>query len=357
MHITFITRSMWAGGAERVIAELCKYLVKKKIKCNIITYDDAEVLYDLPASVKIFPIGECSKKKYLDKIMRYKKIREKIKELKPDVVLSMPEDIGIFVIPALLGTKIPVIVSERNNPLVMPWKKETRLFRKIFYPLASGFVFQTKEAASFFSKKIQTKGIILKNPLDLERIPIAWEKKRKKIIVGVGRLDKQKNFPLLIKAFSKFHLENNDYKLIIYGEGHLRKNLESLASSILPKGSYHFPGRKNNILDLIKDAKMFILSSDYEGSPNVLIEAMAMGMPVISTDCPSGGSSELIKNGINGILVPVNDHEKMAAEMKKLEENEEFLISLSKEAYKIREMHKDYKILESWRKYLYEFKN
>lgn len=170
-HLAIVTRNMKAGGAERVIAQLVKHFSKEQIKCTIVTLDDEEIFYDLPSEVGIYAIGKKSPKGYIDKLLKYQEVRRYLKQVMPDIVLALPEEIGIFVIPAMLGTNIPVVVSERNNPWVMPWKKESRIARKLFYPFAMGFVFQTERAAKFFPQSIRKKGIILPNPLDPDRIP------------------------------------------------------------------------------------------------------------------------------------------------------------------------------------------
>ena len=354
MKISFVTRNLSAGGAERVIAQLAQYMCEKEVQCEIITIDQKEIFYPIPSEVKNYQIGKKSNNKISDKFLKYWTLRSYIKLSKPDVVLAMPEEIGIYVIPALLGTGIPVVVSERNNPWVMPWKKVTRVMRKIFYPFAKGFVFQTKEAASFFSQSIRNRGVVLPNPLDLERIPEPFYGEREKEIVGVGRLEPQKNFSLLIKAFAKFHQTHPDYKLTIYGEGSKRNELENLAQSLLPKSSYSFPGKSKDLLNQIKKAKMFVLSSDFEGMPNVLIEAMAVGMPVVATDCPSGGPKELIRDGENGLLVPVNDVEAMACAMSKIADSEEYAKILSYNALEVKKKLDSNIVSEKWLSYLRE---
>ncbi|MGH4140378.1 glycosyltransferase family 4 protein [Clostridium sp.] len=350
--LVFVTRNMMAGGAERVISQLANNFSRAGIQCTIVTLDNEEIFYQLDRTVKVHTIGRMSSNSYTDKFLKYKQLRLYINHEKPDIVLTLPEEIGIYVIPTLIGTNIPVIVSERNNPWVMPWKKVTRFMRKLFYPFASGFIFQTEQAASFFSLNIRTKGIILPNPLDLERIPEPWEGKRRKEIVGAGRLDKQKNFPLLIRAFSKFYKNHSDYVLTIYGEGSLKKELISLAASLLPKDVYDFPGSTRNLLEQMRGASMFVLSSDYEGMPNVVIEAMAMGMPVISTDCPSGGSAELIDNDKNGLLVQVDDVDALTEAMCKVAESKELSEKLGENAKEIRERLNCNVVAEKWRYYI-----
>lgn len=349
--IAIVTRNMFGGGAERVIAQLIKYLDSNNLKCILITIDKGEIFYEIPNSVKIFEIGKKSSNKVIDRVLRYKKVREIMIKNKIDIVLSLPEEIGVYVIASLLGTKIPTIVSERNNPWVMPDKKITRMLRRATYPLAKGIIFQTDMAKSFFPKNIQNKSIVLKNPIDIDRIPDPYKEQRKKIVVGVGRLDKQKNFKLLIESFAEFQNLYPEYKLIIYGEGKERSELEYLANKLLKKNSYFFPGRQSDVLEKIKSASMFILSSDYEGMPNVLLEAMCMGMPVISTDCPSGGPREVIENNVNGILIPVNDRKALVDSMIKLT-NDDFAKELGKNAYLLKEELTDIHIFEDWRDYL-----
>ena len=236
--IMIVTRNMQGGGAERVIAQLANYFYDKGNICDIITINNEKVLYELNQQIKLTPIGEKSKNKLVDKILRYSELRKIILQASPDIVLSMPEDIGIYVILALRGTKIPVYVSERNNPWVMPDVKITRILRKMMYPFARGIIFQTEMAKSFFSKSIQKKGIVLGNPVDDRRIPQPFVGEREKVIVAAGRLDRQKNFPLLIRAFSMNAEKHPEYKLIIFGEGELKKELEELVEKLKLHDNY-----------------------------------------------------------------------------------------------------------------------
>lgn len=316
--IDIITKAMTSGGAERVIAQLANYFVTRGICCRIITTDDREVMYPLNEKIKIVPIGKKSDNKVIDRVVRYSALRKVVLSNRPDVVLTMPEDTGIYVILSLLGTGIPVYVSERNNPWVMPNVKITRFLRKIAYPFATGVIFQTETAKSFFSPRIQKKGVVLPNPVDAARIPAPYKGQREKRFAAIGRLESQKNFPLLLRAFAEFNKEIQGYKLTIYGEGREREKLENLIKDLGLQNNIELPGRDKDVLNKINSAAAFILSSDYEGMPNALIEAMCMGMPVISTDCPSGGPRELILDSKNGLLVQVNDLNGLADAMKKI---------------------------------------
>lgn len=351
--IVIVTRNMLAGGAERVIAQLANYFVKQGIDVKIVTLDDEKMFYDINSQIEMIAIGKKSTNRLLDKWKRYSEVRRIVDCLKPDVVLSMPEDIGIYVILALLGCRIPVYVSERNNPWVMPNVKVTRLLRRLMYPFAKGLIFQTDTAKSFFPKNIQKKSVVIGNPIDSDRIPQKYSGKRRKVVVGAGRLEAQKNFSLLIAAFAEFSKIYQDYELVIYGEGSMRRQLEEEIAMYKLEKKVFLPGRKSNLLELVNDCSMFVLSSDYEGMPNVLLEAMCMGMPVISTDCPSGGPRELIKNMENGILVPVNGKDEIIKAMSYLTD-EDISRRFSENALMIRNRLTDSQIFEKWFTYLFK---
>ena len=343
---------MMGAGAERVIAQLSNYFVENGKQCNIITLNDEDVFYKLDPRISILPVGRKSDNKVLDKLKRYHQVRKMVLQQKPDLVLSMPEEIGVYVLLALLGTKIPVYVSERNNPWVMPDVKVTRILRTLMYPFAKGLIFQTEMAKSFFSDDIQKKGIVLKNPVDAQRIPHQYCGQRENVIVAAGRLSRQKNMPLLLKAFSRFSPDHPEFKLRIFGEGELREELTLLADSLGIAEKVELPGRTTALLEKMNSAAMFVLSSDYEGMPNVLLEAMCMGMPAISTDCPSGGPRELIKDGVNGLLVPVGDETALYEAMEKMTDPA-FAKQMGDAAYEIREELTSTEIFVSWYRYLF----
>ena len=352
MHIAIVTSSLAAGGAERVISQLLNEWCKNNIKCSLILINKKEKFYSIPEKVDLYEIDKLHKTHYIDKLKKYARVRKIIGEINPDVVLSMPEEIGIYVIGALLGTKYPVIVSERNNPWVMPDKKVTRILRKLLYPFADGFIFQTKQAASFFPKRIQKKGIVLPNPLDLSRIPDPYKDEREKIIVGAGRLFPQKNFKLLIDAFAEFYESHPDYKLVIYGEGYLRQELTEHAESKLPKSAFSLPGQASDLPDKIKSASAFVLSSDFEGIPNVLIEALALGVPCVSVDCAPGGAAELIENGVNGYIVPVGDKKALSEKLSYLIDNKDIADAFSAKSVDIKAKLDANKVCAEWLNYI-----
>ena len=350
--IVIITRNMVGNGAERVIAQLANYFASQEKQCSIIMLNDDPVFYQLDPRIAVLPVGRKSDNKVLDKLMRYRQVRKLVLEQKPDMVLSMPEEIGVYVLLALLGTGLPVYVSERNNPWVMPDVKVTRILRTLMYPFAKGLIFQTEMAKSFFPDSVRGKGVVLKNPVDPGRIPCQYTGEREKVIVAAGRLSAQKNMPLLLKAFARFAPGHPEFKLRIFGEGELREELTALAASLNIGEKVEMPGRSTALLEKMNSAAMFVLSSDYEGMPNVLLEAMCMGMPCISTDCPSGGPRELIADGVNGLLVPVGDVEALHRAMERMAEPA-FAAKMADAAYGIREELTSRDVFVSWYRYLF----
>lgn len=354
LKITIIAASMNAGGAERVISQLLSDWEKEGYELSLILLDKKEKFYSISENIPIIEIGQQSNNRVIDKIKRYQQVRKAVMSISPDIILSLPEEIGIYVLWALRHTKIPVVVSERNDPQKMPNKKITRFMRKLMYPHAAGLIFQTEAAASFFSEKIRQKGIVLPNPLDLSRIPDVWSGEREKLIVSAGRLEPQKNFPLLIEAFSLFYKSHQDYRLIIYGDGSQREKLQVLIDSKGLADVIKLPGVSNTLLEDIYKASMFVLSSDYEGVPNVLIEAMAAGIPCVSTDCEPGGAASIITNDTCGVLIPIGDIEALLDTMEKVEREKIGLDALEETSEIIKGRYCSEKVSREWAEYLEE---
>ena len=193
---------------------------------------------------------------------------------------------------------------------------------------------------------------MLDNPLDTSRIPARYEGERKRNVVAAGRLHEQKNFDLLIRAFARFYKTHHDYSLVIYGEGPEKERLQKTASSLGIAGAVELAGQSKTLLTDINDSGMFVLSSDYEGMPNVLIEAMACGLPCIATDCPIGGVRSLLSSGENGLLIPVGDEDALYEAMRKLADDESYAAWLGQRAAGVRNRLDEALVAANWREYL-----
>jgi glycosyltransferase involved in cell wall biosynthesis len=350
--LLIVTHKMSGGGCERVIAQLLHCFVNDGIECILATECGVPSFYDLPQSVQQIYLDFDETLKPSRIPHAYGKLRKLVKKENPDVVLALPEKVNVWTVLFLLGTGVPVVVSERNDPHRHPENKIKRMLRCLVYPFAKGFVFQTQQAADYFSKRIRSRGVILDNPLDTGRIPAPHEGARRPVIAAAGRLHTQKNFAMLIRAFAQFYKSHHAYSLVIYGEGPERKELMRLASMLGVARSVELPGQSKTLLSDINDCTMFVLSSDYEGMPNVLIEAMACGLPCIATDCPIGGVRSLIKNGEDGLLVRVGSEKQLTAAMNAVADDTKLALKLGTNAVKIQQRLDEAVVATKWRQYL-----
>jgi len=281
------------------------------------------------------------------------KLKKYIKNINPDVIVSfLPEPSYRVLFLKIFNRKLKVIVSVRNDPKIEYKSKLNNSIMNILYPLADGFIFQTEEAKEYFSSKIQEKSEVIPNPIADEFINAEINEKKDKIIVNVGRLEEQKNQLTLIQAFKDFSVSYPEYRLFIYGEGSLRKQLEDEIANLKISDKVFLPGKVDNIIDELNKAEIFVLSSKYEGMPNALMEAMAMGLVCISTDCPCGGPRFLITNEENGILISENSKEQICNSLIKVVENKKLKEKLCQNAIKIREKLNSDVINNKWSDYI-----
>lgn len=344
--IAIVVDSLMRGGAEHVAVYLADYFTKNNLECELITLRQGEKEYAVPDGVKriCMPAGNMMKK-----ILG---LRKAINNSQVDTVLIMGTPLNIFVIPACLGLKVRIVVSERNDPSNFKGKKIVKLFAQNLMRVADGYVFQTKDAQKYYEGIIREQGIIIPNPLFTDNLPDSYCGPRKKSIVTMGRLVPQKNQLLLIDAFSRIAGDFNDYQLVIFGDGGLRQTLQDKISSLRLDDKISLPGNQSNVLELIRDASLFVMSSDFEGMPNALIEAMALGLPCICTDCPCGGPHMLIENGENGLLVPVGDVDQLEAAMRRLLNDPDEAQRIGSNAVKIRDRLNVERIGQQWLEYL-----
>lgn len=358
MKILFCIDTMTKGGAERNIANIANYLSTND-EIKILTLLDKKCEYELKQNIELMSLNISQKKKNLfEKVFyTYKNIRQyikKVKEINPDIIVSFLPRTSYYSILAAKANNINIIISIRNDPNVEYKNIFNKILMKTLYNKADGFVFQTKDAQEYFSKKIQKKSSIIFNSINESFIKEPYIGDRNKQIVTMGRLTEQKNQELLIKAFELVNKKYPDYELVIYGEGPLRKKIEKEINDKKLDTKIKLPGIVDNIQDVIYEAEMFVLSSNYEGMPNALMEAMALGIPVISTNCPIGGPKFLIENNRTGILIPIQDIRALAESIIKIIEDKKFAEEISINAHK-RMLGLDSKTInERWKEYIYE---
>ena len=356
-HIAMYIGSLNKGGAERVMVNLAEYFFSKGYKVTFVTTFKEEDEYSYSKGIDRVISGltlEEEGGRLINIYRRYAKLRKVWKQIKPDLVLSF---LGKNNVMALLTTRrlhIPVVVSVRADPK-MEYHNYSRFLEFMafrLFPKAAGVVLQTSDAAKYFPANIQKKVRIMPNSLSKEFIRPVYRGAREKEVVAVGRIDDNKNQRMLIDAFAKVWNEHQDWKLTLYGDGPMMEELQEYVKTLDSAEAIAFPGRTNNVADKIARSGIFVLCSDTEGMPNTLLEAMALGIPSISTDCPCGGPKDIIEDSVNGLLVPVRDTEALSKALLKYMDDEAFAARVSSEACKIQEKYAPEVVNGMWEEYL-----
>lgn len=345
------------GGAEKSMIMTANGLSELGNDVTIISFKDNNVVYEIDNRVKYIFIPDHTGKKIKKQFYRFLDLKAKLAKIKPDIVISFWLQPAIFVaiLSKFMGFK--TIYSERGDPTDKEYKGFLGILRFIFLNLTDGFVFQTQGAKECFSKSIQKKSVVINNPVYIGYNDYRIPKIRRKIIVNVGRLHRQKNQQLLINAFAKISDIFPDYNLEIFGDGELREVLIEQIEQLHLQNRVILKGTTKNLLSEIADASLFVLSSDYEGMPNALMEAMALGLPCISTDCKPGGARELINSGKNGLIVKRNSVEELAKAMEFMLKNKEEAEMMGKNAKEICNTHSFKKIIYKWEEFVMNLGN
>lgn len=376
-RILFVNERLGGGGAERVMALLAN-------KLSLLGYDVAIALfcesdtpnYQLEKNIKIYYLKNT---KRLDRYFtnnRLENIRLKLQKksglfneiytlfsldegkTKPlkkflsnhkfDVLISFLVEPNIAAIRAARNMKgVKVIVSERNVPVSYRVSPMIVKIRDKLYKYCDVCVFQTTEIMNWFSDDVKKKGVIILNPIK-EDLPEPFSgERRQKVVTNFCGFKEQKNLPLLITAFAKFRKSHTDYELHIYGDGD-RGVLDALIDELNIKDSVKIYPFSYDIHENILDYRMFVSSSDFEGISNSMLEAMAIGLPTICTDCDGGGARETIVDHVNGLLVPKKDSEALAKAMCEVADQNELVERLSNNSIKIRKQLKPEIIIQKW---------
>ncbi len=329
-RIVFILGSMRKGGAERVISILSRDFAGRGWNTDICTLLFDGVEYELDSSTVVHELSGCGGSRIRRLPYWLKSIRKLVKKENPDVVVSFAARINIITMIACMGLHRKIVVSERNDPSMDGRSRIVDILTEMLYPKASTVVFQTRRAMNYFGEKVRKNGCIIPNPINVAVTSLSPDKNK---IVTVGSLKAQKNHMLLLDAFSDVVKKHSELVLTIYGEGSLRDQIQNRANELGIANKVFLPGKSSTVHEDIKDASVFVLSSDYEGLSNALLEAMMMGLPCISTDC--AGSDEYIEDGVNGLLTPVGDKKALASAIEKFVENDEFRKKCGEEAKKV----------------------
>lgn len=341
--VLFVTGSLSGGGAERVLSILAAGCAELGADVTVVLLRDRKVTYTVSPKVKYIQLHEEGKLKSIKRIIALHRI---LKKSDATAVIPFLFPVTLYSMIANIGVGKRLIVSERADPtasikeLSVDKQNAVAIFlmRKMrLIKISDWMVFQTPDAQDYYGKSIRKRSSVIPNPLDLDHLPRPSRIQREKIIVAAGRLSNEKNFEMLIEGFGEFHAKHPDYKLIIFGEGEERKNLESILKKLHLEDSVEMPGFINNLAEKMVAASVYVSTSNHEGISNSMLEALGMGVPTIVTDCPIGGARMFVHTDENGILIPMNDKVALVEAMCRIVENEEYARRISHNALKIRQ--------------------
>jgi len=361
MRIALVISSLGAGGAQRVLSVLANLWVNHGHAVNIITFSDTDCtpFYPLDPRVKLNQLNQRGHQKkmlvmrLITILKRMSLLRKTIQALKSEVVVSFVDVMNIETLLATLGLGIPVIVSERTHPKYYKLPKLYQLVRRWIYPTSQQVVVQTLSVAHYFNFLKNIK--VIPNPVLIPKHTKQTNADQVKTLVSVGRLDPNKGFDTLIHAFVALLKRYSQLELVIYGEGLESARLNTLVTSLKLTDKVRFPGNVTNIHEALTKADLFIFPSLYEGFPNALCEAMAVGLPVIASNC--SGNIDIVQEGINGRFFPVGNTTALIQIMDELINDANQRHRLSENAREITKHFSVERVLGMWNEVLLSVKS
>lgn len=363
MRVTLIISSLSGGGAERVMSLMANHWARSGWDVTLVTYEQTKDLappYELDERVErvqldygplvgAVPLASRLKLVGLYNVSRLVvSLRRFLRRHRPDVVISFLDLTNVFTLLATAGLALPVIVSERTDPHHHHIGRLNDALRRLTYPRAACVVTQSATALAYFSPAVRRHGQVVPNMVVTPPpAPRRVEASPGKLLLALGRLEHVKGYDLLLRAFAGIAGRNPDWRLEIVGEGPQRAELERLRDQLGLADRVALPGRSNAVYDELRRADLFVLSSRFEGFPNALCEAMACGLPAVSFNCPSG-PREVIRDGIDGVLVPPGDVAALAAALEALMQSEQRRATLAARAPEVMERFAVAKVMATW---------
>ncbi|WBU63466.1 glycosyltransferase family 4 protein [Paracoccus aerodenitrificans] len=330
MKILFIQGGFGAGGAEKVMAGIASHRHEfgDEVHVAAMMMPETGSFFAYPDGVKLHVLAENAPRGVRLHLRRGVAIRSLVRELRPDLIVSFLTKVNCLTLLASAGTGIPVVISERNNPQIQSAGFWSRLQNRLA-PQAAGIAMQTKAAAGMLPKAQRKRAAIIPNPCHPVEFPPAPASDICRF-VGVGRLDHQKGFDRLIRAFAALPLRMRA-QLEIFGEGQERDTLTAMIREMGLEDRVRLAGLAHTPQEWMSAGDVLVLSSRYEGFSNVLAEATSSGLPVIAFDCPFGVSDMVIDGG-NGMLIPDGDEAAMIDAMQRLAHDAKLRARLSASA-------------------------
>ena len=360
MRLLFFIPRMSVGGAERVLSEIANRLAEDGFDTTIATMGDGEDFYPLDRRIRRIRLGLSGRSRHpveavFGNVRSYLTIRRTIVESRPAVVISFLDRTNVRVLLATMGLRVPVIVTEHSHPGTHPIGRPWSVLRRLLYPRARYLVAVGRGVYDWFSWLPEARRALIYNPVPRVRpaadaLDVRPVRGRKRL-VSAGRFVASKGFDRLIRAFGALSDDHPDWDLLLYGEGPLAKDLAPLAASLSLSDRVRLPGVVADLHTALARCDLFCLTSTTEGLGMVILEAMQAGLPVVSTDCPTG-PRELIRDRHNGRLVPVGDHDALVRVLGELMGDREERVRLARGAREVLARHSLDLVIESWKRLL-----
>lgn len=348
MKIVIAIQDVFGGGAERVVSILAKEFTSKGHEITIMCLNDIKFseYFDMHIKKEKLEVEPCRGFSYFKRLRKAERI---LKRAGSDIVIIFSNSMLYILAPVCRRVHIPVIVSERSDPVRLFGKSWKTLYRNWLYRFVDGAVFQTAAAGDYYKGYLNAEWSVIPNPIS-RSIPekTLWTDR----VVAVARLEPVKNIPMLIDAFADFSASHEPYRLDIYGTGSLEAPIQQYIAQKGLSEKVFLKGYRTDVFSEILDAGMLVISSDYEGLSNAMLEAMAIGIPVISTDYPSGGAREFIEDGVNGYLVLPGDAKGLSEKMADIADRKEVQRTFSEKGMYVREALSVEHISAKWLEYI-----
>ena len=352
--VLFVINSLSGGGAERELVVLANRFISLGIKTSIglIQAKNKPVAYTPEKAVSVMDFSEKTAARQLGLLQALFRLRRYVRKESPDVIISYMAHNAVLTLFACFGLKNPIVI--RPAIVMDRWKTPfsriaaPRLLRK-----SRGAVYQVEAQRYFFKQySVEYEGIILPNPVKPHPLWNAARGYGNTTIAAVGRLDDQKNYPLLLRAFSMLTEDFPEWRLVIFGEGPERSELESEIKKLGLADRVSLPGFSEDIHKVLHEVSVYAMSSRYEGMPNALMEALCAGCACVTTDFEGGAARFLIQDGESGLVVPDGDADSLTAALRKLMQDEALRRRLGQNAAKLKEKVDAHHIALQWVEYL-----
>ena len=352
MKLALVAYLHGAGGAERQITLLANVMAKRGHEVHFLVLAEYSKRYPISDKVIVHDLTDAEMKGLHPIIGRYLALKKAYKKIQPDITIHYNLQSAYLTLAMPRDVYCKAIYSERGDPYDKEYSGLLGRIRDWTVRRLDGLVFQSEGARDFFDDTVRAKSAVIHNSVEVpvEKYPLPeWRAKR---IVSAGRLHEQKNFALLIDAFAKIAGDIPEYELVIYGDGALREELQQKVYDYKLNTRISLLSACSDLWDKIRNASLFVLSSDYEGMPNALMEAMALGIPSVSTDCRPGGARTLIEDGVNGFVVSRMNVDALAEKMKYVITHPDVARKISEGGRKIAVTHNEKETFDIWETFI-----